>query len=173
MKRFMLASALAALVLAPGAAADIRIGVADDHPKSPDIAGRFYDTMKDVGLSENRVTIVWDSSRPTAIENEAGVANAIDAAAADGVKLTLALYPVEGARARGFRRTGQVRRVDGPRRAGLPAGEGHHRRQRAEQVALLATAVPRERQGRRVRGLRAACWRRPTTRSRTSTARSP
>ena len=93
MKRFILASALAALVLAPGAAADIRIGVADDHPKSPDIAGRFYDTMKDVGLSENRVTIVWDSSRPTAIENEAGVANAIDAAAADGVKLTLALYP--------------------------------------------------------------------------------
>jgi len=95
MKRFILASALAALVLAPGAAADIRIGVADDHPKSPDIAGRFYDTMKDVGLSENRVTIVWDSSRPTAIENEAGVANAIDAAAADGVKLTLALYPAK------------------------------------------------------------------------------
>ena len=93
MKRFMLASALAALFLAPSAGADIRVGVADDHPKSSDVAGRFYDTMKDVGLSENRVTIVWDSSRPTAIENEAGVANAVQAAAADGVKLTLALYP--------------------------------------------------------------------------------
>ena len=93
MKRFMLASALAALFLAPSAGADIRVGVADDHPKSPDIAGRFYDTMKDVGLSENRVTIVWESSHPTEIENEAGVANAVDAAAADGVKLTLALYP--------------------------------------------------------------------------------
>ena len=93
MKRFMLASALAALFLAPSAGADIRVGVADDHPKSPDIAGRFYDTMKDVGLSENRVTIVWDSSHPTQIENEAGVANAVHAAASDGVKLTLALYP--------------------------------------------------------------------------------
>jgi len=93
MKRFMLASAFAALFLAPSAGADIRVGVADDHPKSPDVSSRFYDTMKDVGLSENRVTIVWDSSRPTAIENDAEVANAVRAAAADGVKLTLALYP--------------------------------------------------------------------------------
>ncbi len=149
------ASALAALFLAPSAGADIRVGVADDHPKSPDIAGRFYDTMKDVGLSENRVTIVWDSSHPTEIENEAGVAHAVARRRRRRRQAHARAVPVEGARARGLGRTGEVRRLDGPRRAGLSGGEGHHRRQRAEQVPLLAAPVPSQRQRRRLRRLRA------------------
>src|SRR5687768_2346175 len=91
--------ALAALALAPAAGADIGVGVADDHAKeSPAVAELFYDTMKDVGLNENRITILWDSSRPTTIEHRDAVAHAIDAAAADGIRVTLALYP-ERARA--------------------------------------------------------------------------
>src|SRR6186997_1677390 len=93
MKRYLLASALAALVFAPAAAADIRVGAADDHPKASAIAGDFYDTMKDVGLTENRMTITWDPAHPNTIENEADVANAVTVAAGDGVKVTLALYP--------------------------------------------------------------------------------
>jgi hypothetical protein len=90
----MLACALAALVLAPAAGADLSVGVADDHPKeSPDIAGRFYDTMKEVGLKENRITILWDSSRPTTIKDRDAVAHAVDVAAADGVRVTLSIYP--------------------------------------------------------------------------------
>ena len=95
MKRFTLACALGALVLAPAAAADIRIGAADDHPKSVDLAGRFYDTMKDVGMTENRITVLWDSDRPTAIEDREGIATAIQDASGDGVKITLALYPAK------------------------------------------------------------------------------
>ena len=50
-------------MLAPAAGADLSVGVADDHPKeSPAVAETFYDTMKDVGLKENRITILWDSS---------------------------------------------------------------------------------------------------------------
>jgi hypothetical protein len=86
-------------MLAPAAGADISVGVADDHAKeSPEIAGRFYDTMKDVGLTENRITILWDSSHPTVIRDRDAVTHAIEDASADGVRVTLALYP-EKARA--------------------------------------------------------------------------
>src|SRR5438093_12284293 len=92
--RLALVCALGALLLAPTAAADIRVGVADDHPKaSPEIAGRFYDAMKDVGLTENRVTLLWDSTKPTTIEDRETLAQALDAAAADEVHVTLSIYP--------------------------------------------------------------------------------
>jgi hypothetical protein len=89
-----LSCAISALVLAPAAGADLSVGVADDHPKeSPAVAELFYDTMKDVGLKENRITILWDASRPTTINHREEIAYAIEVAAADGVRITLALYP--------------------------------------------------------------------------------
>ena len=92
--RLTLSCALSALVLAPAAGADLSVGVADDHAKeSPAVAETFYDTMKDVGLKENRITILWDASRPTTIDHRDPVAHAIEVAAADGVRVTLALYP--------------------------------------------------------------------------------
>jgi hypothetical protein len=92
--RLTLTCVLFALALAPAAGADISVGVADDHAKeSPEIAGRFYDAMKDVGLKENRITILWDSSRPTTIDHRDPIAHAVDVATADGVRITLALYP--------------------------------------------------------------------------------
>jgi hypothetical protein len=92
--RLMLACALGVLLVAPAAGADIRVGAADDHAKaSPEIAGRFYDAMKDVGLTENRITLVWDSTHPTAIPEQNGLAHAIEDATGDGVRVTLALYP--------------------------------------------------------------------------------
>jgi hypothetical protein len=97
--RLTLTCALAALVLAPAAGADISVGVADDHPKeSPEIATRFYEAMKDVGLTENRITILWDSSHPTVIKDRDAITHAIEDAGVDGVRVTLALYP-ERARA--------------------------------------------------------------------------
>src|SRR3954470_4225197 len=95
MKRFTLACALGALVLAPAASADIRVGASDDHPKDASVAGRFYETMNDVGLNENRITIVWDAAHLTEIDDRDGISNAVDVASADGVKVTLALYPLK------------------------------------------------------------------------------
>ena len=90
----MLTCALAALVLAPAASADLSVGVADDHAKeSPAVAQLFYDTMKDVGLKENRITILWDSAAPTTIEHREAIAHAVTVATADGIRITLALYP--------------------------------------------------------------------------------
>ena len=86
--------ALSALALAPVAHADLRVGVADDHPKiSPELAGRFYDTMADVGLTENRITVQWDSTQPTTIPNLSAIQQAIDIATAHNVRITLAVYP--------------------------------------------------------------------------------
>jgi hypothetical protein len=30
-----------------------------------EVAARFYDAMKDVGLTETRITLLWDSTHPT------------------------------------------------------------------------------------------------------------
>src|SRR5690349_14671697 len=92
--RLTIFCALGALLLAPAATADIRVGVADDHPKaSPEVAARFYDAMKDVGMTENRITLLWDSTHPTTIDGQDNLAAAIQAAQADGVRVTLDIYP--------------------------------------------------------------------------------
>jgi hypothetical protein len=92
--RLTFACACAALVLAPAAGADIRVGVADDHAKtSPAIAQRFYDAMNDVGLTENRITVLWDSHAPTTIRERDQIADAVAVAAAHGVHITISIYP--------------------------------------------------------------------------------
>ena len=92
--RLTLVCVLGALLLAPTAAADIRVGAADDHPKaSPEVAARFYDAMKDVGLTENRITLLWDSAHPTTIEGQDNLTAAIQDAQTDGVRITLDIYP--------------------------------------------------------------------------------
>ena len=92
--RLTLACAAVALALAPAAAADIKVGVADDLPKtSPETAERFFNAMNDVGLTENRIVILWDSTSPTTIPGREETAQAISAATAHGVNVTLSIYP--------------------------------------------------------------------------------
>jgi hypothetical protein len=92
--------ALTVLTVSPAALADLSVGAADDHPKaSPEVADRFYDAMADVGLTENRITVIWDPARPTEIPNRDSLAHAIEDATARGVHVTLALY---AGRARAF-----------------------------------------------------------------------
>ena len=55
--------------------------------------------------------------------------------------------------------TGRLRRLGRPRGAHVPAGQGLHHRQRAEQVSLLAAAVQPEREGSGLPGLRNAARR--------------
>ena len=89
-----LSCGLVTLALAPAAQADIRVGAADDHPKtSPEVATRFYETMQDAGMTENRISVVWDPARPTTIPDEAATSQAVQLAAAHGVHVTLSIYP--------------------------------------------------------------------------------
>ena len=88
-----LACAFAALLLAAPARAEIVVGAADNRPESsPEQAERFYNTMFDVGLTENRLTIVWNPARPTEIERQAALDQAVTLAERDGIKLTFSVY---------------------------------------------------------------------------------
>ncbi|HET7856485.1 MAG TPA: hypothetical protein VFL41_08515 [Gaiellaceae bacterium] len=92
--RLTLVCALGALAVAAPAAADVVVGVADSLPKdSPAYAERFFDTMNDVGLTENRISIVWDSQRPARIPDQDALDRAVELAAAHNVRMTFAVYP--------------------------------------------------------------------------------
>jgi hypothetical protein len=89
------ACAVAALLLAGPAAADITVGVSDDLPLGANDGGAaFYAAMDDVGLRENRVAVKWDPAAPTTIPLEAGIDRALAEAQKHGVNVVLSLYPL-------------------------------------------------------------------------------
>ncbi|HKH31691.1 MAG TPA: hypothetical protein VKA45_11600 [Gaiellaceae bacterium] len=91
----LLACALAALLTATAASAEIAVGVSDDLPiAAPAVAADFYAAMQDVGLRENRIAVKWDSNAPTAVPNEAGIERALAEAGPRGVNVVLSLYPL-------------------------------------------------------------------------------
>jgi hypothetical protein len=91
--RLTIVCALVALAAAAPARADIAVGVADSLPKSePANAKRFFETMNDVGLTENRISIVWESGRPTTIPDREALDQAVELAGAHGIRLTFAVY---------------------------------------------------------------------------------
>ena len=90
----VLVGALAALLTAAPATAEIAVGVSDDLPMGAGDGGAaFYDSMQDIGLRENRIAVRWDANAPSAIPHEAGVERAITEARARGVNVVLSLYP--------------------------------------------------------------------------------
>lgn len=89
-----LACALGALALTAPAHADVAFGVADDHGKYADDGGAaFFDSMRDVGLTENRVTVLWDPDRPTSIVEAGFLARSLPVAQAKGIKIVFSIYP--------------------------------------------------------------------------------
>jgi hypothetical protein len=89
-----LACALAVLAAPAVARAELVVGAADNRPESsPEQAERFYDTMLDVGLKENRLAVTWDSQQPTLVQNQDILDEAIRLATARGIKITFSVYP--------------------------------------------------------------------------------
>ena len=90
---FTLACALAVLVAPAVARAELIVGAADNRPESsPEQAGRFYDTMAAVGLTENRLAVIWNSQQPTQIDRQEALDAAVELAAARGVRLTFSVF---------------------------------------------------------------------------------
>ena len=83
-------SVCAALVLVAPAAADLQIGVVDDHAKggNPEL---FFGQMSDIGLSEVRVTILWDPAAPTTIRDQAEIERMLPFAQARGIRVLLVI----------------------------------------------------------------------------------
>jgi hypothetical protein len=86
----VLVSACAALVLAGPAAADLQIGVVDDHAKGAE-PGFFFGQMSDIGLSEVRVTILWDPAAPLTIRDQAEIERMLPLAQARGIRVLFVL----------------------------------------------------------------------------------
>jgi hypothetical protein len=80
----------AALALAGPAAGDLQIGVVDDTAKGAE-PDRFFGQMGDIGLSEVRVTIVWDPAAPLTIRDQAAIERMLPFAQARGIKVLFVL----------------------------------------------------------------------------------
>jgi hypothetical protein len=90
-----LASACASLALAGAASAELTIGVVDDRAKSPGDLAPFFTQMNDVGLSQVRVTVLWDPADPLTIPEQAEIERMLPFAQAAGVKVIFAVYPAK------------------------------------------------------------------------------
>jgi len=87
-----------ALVIAGQAAAKKSFGVADTHPVGmADDGAKFFGLMNDVGMNEDRITVLWNAARPTHIERQAALARTVRQAKAHGIELVFAVYPERAA----------------------------------------------------------------------------
>src|SRR5918999_1306997 len=75
MHRFVVGLAVlaSALTFAGGASATIRVGVADDFGLHAENSPWFFDSLGELGMSENRVTVNFDTSAPTTIPTQAAL----------------------------------------------------------------------------------------------------
>lgn len=85
---------LACLAFAGGAAAGPKIGFAEDATKySADGGTELFDEMNRLGATTNRMAVFWDSSAPTAIQDEAFLRRSVPVAVAHGIQVVFAVYP--------------------------------------------------------------------------------
>lgn len=88
-----LACALAALTVPAVAQGELVVGAADNRPESsPEQAERFYATMAEVGLTENRLAVVWNPQQPTQVDRRAALDQAVELAAARGIRITFSVF---------------------------------------------------------------------------------
>jgi hypothetical protein len=86
-------SALAALCAAP-AAAGYTVGVADDRGRDvPERTTTFLDAMQDIGLTENRLAVIWNPDQPRTIPDKALLDAYVAQATARKIRLIFAVYP--------------------------------------------------------------------------------
>lgn len=86
---------LAALVLtgqAMAGAGSTTFGVADTRPVGMKDDGKaFFDLMNDVGLTEDRITVLWDAQHPTLIPELSELKRAVGQALAHGVTVVFSV----------------------------------------------------------------------------------
>jgi hypothetical protein len=119
--RALICSLVASLTLAGNAFADVQIGVADDLGFHVDQSEWFFDSLGDLGMQENRVSVPFDASAPTTIQNQAALDLFVPIATLRGVRVVFSVAP------------SKARTI-----TGNPGAVGQY----AEYVALLAHTYP-------------------------------
>jgi hypothetical protein len=96
MKRLFaaLACALGALAIVGPAMAGVSVGVNDDAGKYSNGDAQFWQTMKQNGLKQNAVTVLWDETQPLTILDQSFLQKSLPAAQAAGIKVVFDVYPM-------------------------------------------------------------------------------
>ena len=95
MKLLLSLAAVACLALGPTSAAhaDVLFGASDDYGKYADDGGTwFFSELRAAGLTSNKITVNWDSTRPLEITERAFLDRAIPVAQAEGVQLSFGIH---------------------------------------------------------------------------------
>ena len=91
--RAFICSVAAALALAGNASADLQIGVADDLGFHADTSTWFFDSLGELGMRENRVTVPFDASAPDTIQHKAALDLYVPLATLRGVNVVFSVAP--------------------------------------------------------------------------------
>src|SRR2546428_772644 len=86
----LIAFGCAALALAGSARTAIAVGVSEDSGKEANAAA-FFATLHDLGLTENRVSMIWNPAQPAVIPQEQKIKEWLPYAQAAGVKIVFAI----------------------------------------------------------------------------------
>ncbi|HXV02627.1 MAG TPA: hypothetical protein VFP24_03565 [Gaiellaceae bacterium] len=90
-----LATLSAALVLAGGASADVKLGVADDLGLNANLSTWFFDSLGELGMRQNRVAVPFDVSSPTTIQNQAALDAYVPLATLRGMDVVFSVAPTK------------------------------------------------------------------------------
>ncbi|HKD32423.1 MAG TPA: hypothetical protein VKB73_03015 [Gaiellaceae bacterium] len=88
----LLASACAVLAVAGAASAGLVVGVSEDRGKDTNAAA-FFATLNDLGMTQNRASIIWDPVQPNVIAGQSQIAQWLPAAQAAGIRIVFAIAP--------------------------------------------------------------------------------
>jgi hypothetical protein len=89
----LICSLAASLLLAANASADLQIGVADDLGFHADQSPWFFDSLGELGMQENRVSVPFDASAPTTIQHQALLDLYVPLATLRGVRVVFSVAP--------------------------------------------------------------------------------
>ena len=89
----LICSLAASLVLAANASADLQIGVADDLGFHADQSPWFFDSLGELGMQENRVSVPFDAAEPTTIQHQASLDLYVPLATLRGVRIVFSVAP--------------------------------------------------------------------------------
>lgn len=91
----LLAVLASALALAGTASAALRVGVADDLGTHADQSPWFFDHLGELGMTENRISVGFDATDPTSIQNRSLLDLYVPLATLRGVRLVFSVSPVK------------------------------------------------------------------------------
>ncbi|MDQ3778696.1 MAG: hypothetical protein M3310_07545 [Actinomycetota bacterium] len=97
-----LACAASALAFCTAAPAAIQVGVADDFGLAAEHSPWFFDSLGELGMRENRVSVGFDATDPTTIQNRAALDLYVPLATLRGIRVVFSVAPT---RAKGITET--------------------------------------------------------------------